>query len=177
MNNYQCLLLDQALQPLKAVSWQKAITLLSLGKIEVISEYDGFVRSPTLVLKMPAVARLLRVFKRFRKPVKFSRISIFARDKFYCQYCGNKGTINNLTYDHVIPRGQGGKTEWGNIVSCCGCCNKNKANRTPAQANMKLLNTPKRPNWVPAIEIQLSNQSFPNQWREFLYWTTPLDQT
>lgn len=175
MSEQKTLLLDAGFQPIKAITWQRAVTLLTLGKVEIISEYDGFIRSPTLVIKIPAVARLLRVFKKYRRPVKFSRISIFARDKYTCQYCGVKRTINDLTYDHVTPRAQGGKTEWSNIVTACSDCNKLKGARTPNQAKMRLLSVPVRPNWVPAIEIQLSNNP-PMQWQDFLYWNQELDE-
>lgn len=176
MSEAKCLLLDQSFQAIKAISWQRAVTLLTLGKIEVISEHDGFVRSPTVVLKMPAVARLLHVFKRYRKPVKFSRISVFARDKFSCGYCGKKHTINNLTYDHVIPKSRGGITNWQNIITSCFPCNAKKGNRTPEEAEMKLRSVPERPNWVPAIEIQLSNKKYPNQWKDYLHWDKELDK-
>lgn len=172
----QTLLLDAGFQPIKTISWQMAVTLFTLGKIEIVSEYDGFIRSQTLVIKIPAVVRLLRVFKKFRRPVKFTRISIFARDKYRCGYCGDKKTINELTYDHVIPRAQGGRTCWENIISSCGTCNNTKACRTPEQARMKLLWKPTKPDWVPALEIQLSNKSTPSEWHSFLYWNVTLDQ-
>lgn len=170
----QTLLVDAGLQPLRTISWQKAITLWTLDKVEIISEYDGFVHSQTLVIKIPAVVRLLRVFKKFRRPVKFNRISIFARDRYRCGYCGIKGTINELTYDHVIPKAHGGRTEWHNILTACYLCNQYKGGRTPEQAKMKLLWKPFQPDWVPALEIQLSKQTTPSQWRDYLYWHEPL---
>ena len=60
----QTLMLSQGYEPIKVVSWQRAITLLTLGKVEVIEEYDQEVRSTSLVLKMPAVVRLLSSFRR-----------------------------------------------------------------------------------------------------------------
>lgn len=170
----QVLLLSRDLAPVKTISWQRAITLLSLGKVEVVESYDGFVRSSTLVIKMPAVVRLLNLFRRNKHQVKFSRTNIFARDGYKCQYCGDKFDINELTYDHVTPRSQGGKTCWENIASCCSDCNLKKANRTPEQARMKLLKTPIKPKWIPAIQIQLSSKAVPDQWRSFLYWNTEL---
>lgn len=169
------LLLDAGYQPIKTISWQRAVTLFTLGKCEIVEEYDGFVRSSKLVIKIPAVVRLLRVFKRFRKQVKFSRINIFARDNYTCQYCGEKFSMSELTYDHVIPRSQGGTTCWTNVVSSCSDCNGDKANRTPEQAKMKLLNKPVQPSWVPAVEIRISARSTPTEWRSYLYWTGELE--
>lgn len=172
----QTLLLSQGFEPIKTISWQRAVTLLSLGKVEIVEEYDGFVRSSKVVFKMPAVVRLLRAFKRFRKPVKFSRISIFARDKYTCQYCGKCFPISDLTFDHVTPRNHGGRTEWTNITTCCGPCNIWKANRTPKEAGMKLLSVPTQPKWVPAMELRLSGRSTPEEWLSYLYWNSDLDK-
>jgi 5-methylcytosine-specific restriction endonuclease McrA len=176
MTNADTLVLDQGYAPVKIVSWQRAIQLLFLGKVEVISEYDGFVRSTSVVLKIPAVVRLLRAFRRHRKPVKFSRVNIYGRDNYRCQYCGNKFAMSELTYDHVVPRSQGGRTTWTNIVTCCGECNADKAGRTPAQARMRLLKQPVQPVDVPAMVIEVSRSNVPDAWRDFLYWTGSLDE-
>jgi 5-methylcytosine-specific restriction endonuclease McrA len=170
------LLLSATYEPLKVISWQRALTLLTLGKVEIIESYDGFARSSTLVIKIPAVVRLLRMFKRFRKPVKFSRATIYARDGYRCQYCGDKKKLADLTYDHVVPRTQGGKTEWRNILTSCGRCNLKKGGRTPAQAGMHPLSVPHQPDWVPALTIKVSSVSVPDAWRDYLYWTSELDQ-
>ena len=33
---------------------------------------------------------------------------------------------HDLTFDHVIPRSQGGKTNWTNVVAACRPCNFKK---------------------------------------------------
>ena len=171
----QTLVLSQGYEPIKIVSWQRAITLLSLGKVEVIEEYDQNIRSTSIVIKMPAVIRLLRAFRRRKAPLKFSRINIYGRDKFRCQYCGDKITMKSGTFDHVIPRSQGGRTIWENIVTSCTPCNSRKGGRTPAQAGMKLKTTPIRPTWVPVMAFQVSMSSAPDAWRDYIYWTTAIE--
>jgi len=168
------LLLNAGYEPIKVVSWQRAITLLTLGKVEVLEEYDRSIRSPTLVIKMPAVVRLLRMFRRNKQPVKFSRVNIYARDHYRCQYCGTKLAIADLTYDHVVPRARGGRTVWENIVTACVPCNARKSDRTPEQAGMRLLATPARPTWVPVMTLRLSMRSVPDAWQDYLYWTGEL---
>lgn len=168
------LLLSQSYEPIKVISWQRAFTLLTLGKVEVLEEYDRNIRTINLVFKMPAVVRLLRAFRRHRKPVKFSRVNIYARDKYRCQYCGDRAPIPELTYDHVVPRSQGGKTTWQNIVTCCYECNRRKANRTPEQAGIRLRQKPVQPSWVPAVSIRIATTSMPDAWRDYLYWTGEL---
>ncbi len=168
------LLLSAGYEPITVVSWQRAIRLLTLGKVEVLVEYDRNVRSPTLVIKMPAVVRLLRVFRRHRQPVKFSRVNIYARDGYRCQYCGVKLPIADLTFDHVVPRARGGRTTWENIVTACVPCNARKSDRTPEQAGMRLRKKPVRPSWVPAMTLRLSTRSIPDAWQDYLYWTGEL---
>lgn len=170
------LLLSQSYEPVKVIPWQRALTLLFLGKVEVLESYEHDIKSTTYVIKMPAVVRLLRAFRIHRKPVKFSRVNIYARDGYRCQYCGDKKRISELTYDHVVPRAQGGKTEWSNIVSACGDCNAHKGNRTPEQAGLKLIKKPARPDWIPVVTVTVSSTSMPDAWRDYVYWTSELDE-
>jgi len=170
------LLLDNSYQPLDIIPWQDAIRLMFLNKVEVIEEYDKELRSTYLIIKMPAVVRLLQAFKRRKKKVKFSRVNIYARDKYRCQYCGSKGSMKDFTFDHVIPRAQGGTTVWENIVTCCQDCNIRKGNRSPKQADMRLINKPVQPEWLPAVIVKVSQKSMPDAWRDYLYWSVALDQ-
>ncbi|CAN5921410.1 HNH endonuclease [soil metagenome] len=169
------LLMTQGYEPIKIISWQRAMTLLMLDKVDVVEEYDTEIRGTSMILNVPAVVRLRKAFRRFAKPVKFSRVNIYARDEYRCQYCAVKCSIAQLTYDHVVPRSRGGRTSWENIVSCCYVCNAKKANRTPAEAKMVLRSTPVRPTWMPAIQIRVSTKSVPDAWRDYVYWTGEID--
>jgi 5-methylcytosine-specific restriction endonuclease McrA len=169
------LLLTQGYEPIQIISWQRAITLLALDKVEVVEEYDAQIRAPSIIVRVPAVVRLRKAFRRHAKPVKFSRVNIYARDRHRCQYCAVKCTIAELTYDHVVPRSKGGRTSWENIVSACYACNRRKANRTPAEAGMKLLAPPARPSWMPSVQIRVSARSVPDAWRDYVYWTAEID--
>ncbi len=192
------LLLDQGYQPVTTISWQRAICLLTLGKVEVIEAYDKDVRSTHLVFKVPAVVRLVTRFMRSKQRVKFSRPNVLARDKWTCQYCGQRKPTAELTYDHVVPRALGGKTCWENIVTACKECNSMKADRTVEQARavltaqakeaaqkgqdreaarlrkvaqaMRLRCEPERPNWVPVFSMQISTNSLPDSWRSYCEW-------
>ncbi len=172
----QTLVLDQGYAPVEVVPWQRAVQLLFLNKVEVIEEYDRDIRSTYLVIKIPAVVRLLRKFRRVRKPVKFSRVNIYGRDNYTCQYCGDRRMMSGLTYDHVIPRAQGGTTTWTNIVTACSDCNTKKGGRTPVQAKMRLRQPPTQPKDLPAVVIAISRASVPDAWRDYLYWTGSLDE-
>jgi 5-methylcytosine-specific restriction endonuclease McrA len=170
------LLLNSTFEPLKVITWQRAVTLLWLGKVEVIRHYDRDVRSVTFKIRMPAVVRLLRFIRRKRPQISFSRKNLFARDENSCQYCGARREPSELTYDHVVPRSLGGKTDWANIVTCCIDCNRRKGGRTPEQAGMRLKRHPRRPEKLGVVTITIGLTSAPDAWRDFLYWNIQLDE-
>lgn len=175
----QTLLLNATYEPLKIVHWQKAITLLCQGKVEVISVYDREVHSVSITFKLPSVIRLLRyirIKKRFDY-VPFSRANIYARDNHICQYCGDPFPTGDLTFDHVLPVAQGGRKDWENIVTACITCNRKKGGRTPEEAGLHLVRLPRRPEKIPAIRITIGLRSAPESWRDYLYWNMELDDS
>ena len=119
------LLLNSTYEPLRVVHWQKAIALLWQGKVEVLEVYDREIHGISLSIKLPAVMRLLKLvrLKDSHRAVKFSRINIFTRDGYTCQYCSRKFRTEELTFDHVIPIAKGGKKTWENITTACWRCN------------------------------------------------------
>jgi 5-methylcytosine-specific restriction endonuclease McrA len=175
----QALLLNATFEPLKVVDWQKAITLWCQGKVEVIAHHDREVRSVSFTFKLPSVIRLLRFVKIKRRfdYVPFSRANIYSRDRYTCQYCHQVFPTSDLTFDHVVPVAHGGRKDWENIVTCCIGCNRIKGGRTPAEAGMKLLRHPRRPDSAPAIRITVELRNAPDSWRDYLYWNVELDDT
>ena len=57
------LLLNSTYEPLRVVHWQKAISLLWQGKVEVLEVYDREIHGISISIKLPAVMRLLRLVK------------------------------------------------------------------------------------------------------------------
>jgi len=166
----QVLLLNISYEPLKVINWKRAINMLCLGKVEIIEEYNQEIHSVSFTIKMPSVVRLLNMVKRDKSPVKFSRQNIYARDRYKCQYCGIRFPTEALTYDHVLPKSRGGRTEWENIVTCCMDCNRKKGGRMPHEASMKLIRRPFQPDWVSSIRITVGFKEVPQSWRDYLYW-------
>jgi 5-methylcytosine-specific restriction endonuclease McrA len=165
------LILNHYMVPHRVASWQDAISELFTGKVEVIDWYDEVVYQNSergIVMKMPAVARLLKPVSSFKKGIKFSRVNVMARDEFKCQYCGSRLPMDRLNYDHVIPRVQGGKTVWDNIVCACYSCNEKKGARTPEQAKMKLIRKPFRPKTLPLAQPVLAMRNIPSEWAPFV---------
>ena len=81
-----------------------------------------------------------------------------------------------LSLDHVVPKSQGGKSTWENIVCCCVKCNVKKGGRTPDQAHMHLITKPVKPKRSPVINIRLADERY-SSWKQFLdtaYWTVEL---
>ena len=179
----ETLVLNPRYEPIARVPWQRAVTLLFLGKVEVVEEYeDREIRSITFVFRMPSVVRLLRALRGARKAIKFSRENVYARDGGRCQYCGAGVRRDEITYDHVVPRSLGGKTTWENIVVACVRCNQKKGGKTPTQAGMKLRSAPVKPRRLPevfGITLQFK-QGMPESWRAFLrsysYWHGELEE-
>jgi 5-methylcytosine-specific restriction endonuclease McrA len=170
----QVLLLNATFEPLKVIDWKRAIRLLSLGKVEVLEEYDKEVHAVTFAVRLPSVLRLLRYVRYRKKEIKFSRANIYARDYFQCQYCGHKFEGQDLTFDHVIPKRYGGKTEWTNIVTSCYRCNRVKGGKTLKEAGLTLRKRPVKPDWVPFLMITIRTKMVPDSWRDYLYWNVEL---
>ena len=55
----------------------------------------------------------------------------------HCFYCGKRA----FTGDHVVPRVQGGKGGWTNIVPACEKCNSCKSGRTDVEWRSERLAT------------------------------------
>ena len=161
------LLLNSSFEPLRIISWQKAVTMFFLGKVEVVEEYEHDIRAISLIIKAPAVVRLLRYVRIGRKTPPLCRTNILARDGYQCQYCSKTLSSKEATLDHVIPRSQGGRTTWENVVCCCTHCNRKKGGRTPAEARMALMTKPVRPDWLPVLSFKL-NGKVPSLWYSFL---------
>ena len=164
----ETLVLSQSYEPVARVPWQRAMMLIWQGKVEVVEEYeDRFVRSVTLELKMPSIIRFMSFFRQRQRGIKFSRDNVYVRDGCKCQYCGKKVSRPEATYDHVIPRAQGGRTEWENVVTACRACNHKKGNRTPDQAAMYPRRRAVRPLTLPLEPPRIDPLRAPEEWRAF----------
>ncbi len=162
--------------PLSLWSWQDAIKAVFLERVNIVSNYDQVVRSPSLSMHLPSVIALKEYIHLSRRPA-FTRFNVFLRDRFDCQYCGAAFPVPELTFDHVTPRSRGGHTIWTNVVTACSACNLAKSNKTSREAGMYPRQQPYQPTtW----QLQDNGRSFPpnylhESWRDFLYWDSELD--
>lgn len=163
--------------PLSLWSWQDAIKAVFLDRVQILSQYDTEVHSPSFSMKLPSVIALKDYVAVDRRPA-FTRFNVFLRDRFSCQYCGDHFSAHHLTFDHVIPRSKGGQTSWENVVAACSDCNLAKADHLPRDCGMHPLRLPRAPS---VRELQENGRAFPTSflhesWRDYLYWDTELEQ-
>ena len=159
--------------PLSLWSWQDAIKAVCLERVNIVSEYDRVIKSPSFTMRLPSVVSLKDYIRPARHPA-FTRFNVFLRDHFQCQYCGSK---DGLTFDHVIPRSKGGRTTWENVVAACAPCNLRKANRLPREIHM----FPRQAPYQPSVHDLHNNvRAFPpnylhRSWLDYLYWDIELE--
>jgi 5-methylcytosine-specific restriction endonuclease McrA len=140
------------------------------GRVEVVENYvDKFIGLVEGSIPMPAIVRFIasHVRKRWRKKTKFSKANVYARDNGNCQYCGHRVSVSDATFDHIIPKSKGGKTNWENIVVACFKCNQTKGNRLPKEAGMTLKSTPRKPHNLPVIGIA-KKANIPESWEAYI---------
>lgn len=190
------LILTQEFSPHKVLTWDRAILMVFQGKVEVVEEYDEvlsvldpsrakdfphvakaygqrFSPGDQIVIRTPSVLRLWRPVGRMKRGVKFSRVNVFTRDGFRCCYCGFKGGLKELNYDHLVPRHLGGKTVWENIVTSCYPCNARKGHKTLEHVGMKLLRKPYKPKTLPMVGPRFDFQNINPLWMPYMSsWTS-----
>lgn len=159
--------------PLSLWSWQDAIKAVCLDRVNIVSEYDTKVHSPSFEMALPSVVALKDYIQPSRHPA-FTRFNVFLRDRFSCQYCG---TRHDLTFDHLIPRSKGGRTTWENVVTACAPCNLRKANRMPKEIGMHPHQAPFQPT---VYDLHNNGRAFPpnylhESWLDYLYWDIELE--
>ena len=198
MLNSGVLVLNRSYLPIHVTSVRRAFALIYRGFARAVDEqYQSFdfeswqqlalardaetIGTPRGRLRIPRVIVLVTFDRMPKRYVRFSRINIFARDGFACQYCGRRPQRSELNLDHVIPRSLGGRSTWENVVCSCVECNRRKGGRTPDQARLRLRRLPAKPRWTPLMNLMVSTVRY-KEWRPFLnvvdasYWNTELAQ-
>jgi len=192
----RALVLNQGYQPIHTVSIRRAVTLaVNEAAVFVLPPNDEInvwqeltwddwaklrpregedcLKSVRDVFKIPEILKLCDYNDNPARRVKLSRRAIHRRDDYTCQYCGKRPPQDEITIDHVLPKAQGGRTLWDNVVLACVACNRYKDNRTPEQARMRLLTQPRMPQYDPLQGRNIRVDS----WQHFLgdcYWEVPL---
>ena len=158
--------------PLSTISWQLAVKLVFLEKATVLKYYDDWeVHSPTTTIQVPSIL-MMNTYLKWKNSAPFTRKNLYLRDNYECQYCGEECDKHTLTFDHVIPRSMGGKTNWHNIVTACKKCNYKKADNHLIRPK----NEPKSPSYYDLINkikqrpITIREMA----WNDYLGWDEDL---
>jgi 5-methylcytosine-specific restriction endonuclease McrA len=186
----RALLINADYQPIRLISWEKAVTLIYESKAELIENYAGrVVRSVSLLFDLPAVIRLIR-YKKVKSRIRFNRYNVLARDNYTCAYCGLRPwkdkypNYDLLTLDHIVPRSKGGKTTWLNIVTACVACNRMKADKSVKDASLALRYEARVPNSMDILRMSIIRYPMQKEWVSYLppqaqnwssYWTVELE--
>jgi 5-methylcytosine-specific restriction endonuclease McrA len=192
--NTKVLVLNRSYLPVHITIVRRALSLLYQGIARAVDEqyrtfdFDSWIDLAAdedriglvnRAIRVPRVILLLAYDRVPRRYVRFSRFNIYARDQNRCQYCGRQFSRSDLNLDHVVPRSKGGTSVWENVVCSCHRCNRLKGGRTPAEAGMRLVRQPRRPQWTPFMTETFSLRRY-KEWLPFLsavdvaYWNTEL---
>lgn len=145
---------------------KKAIVLLYLGKAELVESYNGKrLHTVSMSMPFPSIVRLGVYIQIPYKKIILSRKNILRRDGHRCQYCGHSDVP--LTVDHVVPRSRLGEDSWENLVTACVACNNRKGDRTPEEAQMRLLHKPVRPSHLMFIRHFVG--TIDEGWKPYLF--------
>lgn len=197
MLNTAVLVLNRNYQPVHVTNVKRAFSLLYMGIARAIDDqyrlydFDSWaalsaaehehIATIRRAIRVPRVLVLMAYEYLPKGRVRFSRLNIYARDNDTCQYCGLQLSRAELNLDHVVPRAQGGRTSWENVVCSCIECNLAKGGRTPEQAGMKLLKKATRPRWTPFFRTAQKRVTY-REWLPFIslsdasYWNVELTQ-
>mgnify|MGYP002507807426 FL=1 len=163
------LLLNASEEVISVIDWQKAINLLFSGKATKPYNYSHSysIKTNSGVFELPAAIMLINYVRIPFRKVGLTKKNIIKRDDGICQYCACKLNSKNSTVDHVLPKSRGGINSWTNLVASCHPCNLRKGNRTPSEANMKLLRQPQAPG-KDVVHIVLLDQHKNKLWERWL---------
>ena len=130
--------------PLSLWCWQDAVKSVFLNRVSIVSNYKRKIRSPSFEMSLAKRDSTKKFYTTIKNP-NFTRFNVFLRDKFTCQYCGDK---KDLTFDHLLPKSKGGLTDWNNVVTACSSCNVKKGGKLYEHCDLKLANRP----YAPTVE-------------------------
>ncbi len=162
--------------PLSLWPWQETVKAVFLDRVSILSEYDRVVHSPSFSMKLPSVIALKEFIPQERRPA-FTRFNVFLRDRFRCQYCGESSPAPELTFDHVIPRSRGGRTNWEKRRHRLPDLQPAERQRPAASGAYASQANSIQPS---TFELQENGRAFPpnylhQSWRDFLYWDSELE--
>jgi 5-methylcytosine-specific restriction endonuclease McrA len=164
------LVLNASYEPINICAARRAVVLVLKGVASPEEHTGGHLHSHRNSIPMPSVIRLLEYRRIPHQTRALSRKNIMMRDRYTCQYCHRVFNSAELTLDHVIPRSRAGETSWENLVTSCHACNNKKGNRTPDEANMRLLRQPRPFSVHTSRHLMRLLAKSDEQWKKYLFY-------
>ncbi|NNC79869.1 MAG: HNH endonuclease [Acidimicrobiales bacterium] len=166
------LLLNASYEPLRVISWQRAICLQLADRADLVESVPNRAlhSSGGSSFPFPSVVRLREMVRvPFRREVPITRKALVARDRGQCQKedCSRKGS----TMDHLLPRSRGGRHDWLNVVLMCHEHNNSKGAHTLEELGWRLKRRPSAPSFETAL---LGRHHLLPEW---LQWLSDPDAT
>lgn len=169
----QVLLLNSNMAAIKTVSLQRAISLISKNRVDVIeTDPNRKLRSPSVTWEFPLVLRLRYYANVPKRKQVWSRRGVFNRDGWRCQYCGAELDRESATIDHILPASRCKamgipSSTW--INTCCSCkrCNFRKNSKTPEEAGMRFFFNDFTPK-IPRTNYVIASGNVPTEWKAYL---------
>lgn len=147
------------IEDIQAVKWNEWLKL-------PIRECDFEIHTSKMAIRVPTIIASSKYSDIPVRTFRPTKNNIWLRDKGVCQYSKRKLKPEEANIDHLIPKSRGGANTWENMVLCHKDINSKKGNKTPEEAGLKLMKTPKAMQPLLASEsISLKNHI---DWNLFL---------
>ena len=117
MDARKVLVLNQTYEPLQVCTARRAVRLLFTGKAERVEDGGGFFRSPSVVFVLPSIIRLQHLARLPCSPDRLLQQEEYPQaGRLHLSVLWRNGG-ERMTIDHIVPKSQGGRTVWENVVS------------------------------------------------------------
>ncbi len=167
------LVLNASYEAINICNMRRALKMVFKGTAQTEEASTTKIHSPSAVMPVPHVIRLVSYVHVPRSVVKFSRRNVLVRDRHRCQYCHQEFPGVLLTLDHVVPISRGGATTWENVVTACKKCNNKKGHQMLSEVGLQLARPPKTPSILTYLHLNRSSshhcRDYHSSWRKYLY--------
>lgn len=160
------LVLNAGMIPIEICTVRKAILDIFRNVAVPVQESPYRLRSPSISVAVPLIIARVKYHKIPKRDVALNKWNIMQRDDLTCQYCKGRGSLSDLTIDHIVPRSRWRTwkkqnadlvprefNSWENLTTACRKCNSAKGNKLLKELGWKLEPAPVKPIWLPQLVI------------------------
>ncbi len=163
-------MLNLSYDPLNVTIVKKALVLYLKNKVTIEEYGEGVIRTPSKEYPVPSVIRLKRYVNIISRRGHAFRSLLKHYMKTKCMYCGKEISIQEMTWDHIVPRSRGGSSRWDNLAIACSYCNALKGNKLPEELGLQLQLDPRR---IPKKHLLFYLRwlgLLDEKWRPYIYY-------